>query len=75
MLQFGASLTQDTSIVIYDHIMFTIQATECALSVRLLVSPTNIRLGGKSLTVKSTLSYRDIELITTVKKLGVTCPR
>jgi hypothetical protein len=26
MLQFGASLTVDTSIVIYNHIMFMIQA-------------------------------------------------
>jgi hypothetical protein len=27
MLQFGASLTDDTNIVIYDRIMFMIQAT------------------------------------------------
>jgi hypothetical protein len=31
MLQFGASLTDDTSIVIYNRIVFMIQATEVGM--------------------------------------------
>jgi hypothetical protein len=43
MRQFGASLTYDTSIVIYDRIVFMIQATAYYLKV-IVITMENVTL-------------------------------
>jgi hypothetical protein len=42
MLQFGASLTDDTNIVIYDNIVFMIQATDHMATYMLAYWPASV---------------------------------
>ncbi len=46
----------------------------CSTLVSLLVLPTNIRLGWKSMQVENTLAYYDTAIITAVKMFIVQAP-